>query len=50
MGVSAVTSDTLEQLLESARSEVALLQVAGDLDLKRTPLLIPDSALSGRCE
>ncbi|TPG26133.1 MobF family relaxase [Mycolicibacterium hodleri] len=41
------TSDTLEQLLESARSEVALLQVAGHLDPKRTPLLIPDAALSG---
>jgi hypothetical protein len=41
------TSDTLEQLLESARSEVALLQVAGHLDPERTPLLIPDAALSG---
>lgn len=41
------TSDTLEQLLESARSEVALLQVAGHLDPKRAPLLIPDAALSG---
>ena len=40
------TSDTLEQLLESARSEVALLQVAGHIDFKRTPLLIPDAALS----
>ncbi|MCV7372066.1 relaxase domain-containing protein [Mycolicibacterium arabiense] len=40
------TSDTLEQLLYSARSEVALLQVAGDLDLNRTPLQIPDAAVS----
>ncbi|BBY52681.1 hypothetical protein MARA_61490 [Mycolicibacterium arabiense] len=39
------TSHTLEQLLESARSEVALLQVAGHLDPKRTPLLIPDAVL-----
>jgi hypothetical protein len=40
------TSDTLEQLLDTARSEVALLQVASHLDLKRTPLLIADAALS----
>ncbi|MCG5432611.1 relaxase domain-containing protein [Mycobacterium sp. MYCO198283] len=41
------TSDTLEHLLESARSEVALLQVASGLDLRGTPLVIPDAALSG---
>lgn len=41
------TSDTLDQLLESARSEVALLQVAGRLDRATTPLHIPDTALSG---
>ncbi|WP_235629998.1 AAA family ATPase, partial [Mycolicibacterium novocastrense] len=40
------TSDTLEQLLKSARSEVALLQVAGDADLTRTPLLIPAAVLA----
>ena len=40
------TSDTLEQLLDTARSEVALLQAAGHLDAKSVPLLIPDSALS----
>ncbi|MCV7059274.1 MobF family relaxase [Mycolicibacterium gilvum] len=40
------TSDTLEQLLKSARSEVALLQVAGDADLTRTPLPIPPAALA----
>ncbi|MGP4057720.1 MobF family relaxase [Mycobacterium sp. 4D054] len=41
------TSDTLERLLESARSEVALLQVASDVDLTRTPLVIPEAALAG---
>lgn len=40
------TSDTLEQLLASARNEVALLEVAGHLDLTRTPLVIPAAALS----
>ncbi|WP_163690302.1 MobF family relaxase [Mycolicibacterium gadium] len=40
------TSDTLEQLLKTAHSEVALLQVAGDADLTRTPLLIPAAALA----
>ena len=41
-----VTSATLEQLLDSARTEVALLQVAGDVDLTRTPLDIPAVALA----
>lgn len=40
------TSDTLEELLDTARSEVALLQVAGHIDFKRTPLRIPEAALS----
>ncbi|MDG5481919.1 MobF family relaxase [Mycolicibacterium gadium] len=40
------TSETLEQLLKSARSEVALLQLAGDADHTRTPLLIPAAALA----
>ena len=39
------TSETLEQLLDSARAEVELLQVAGDVDLTRTPLDIPAAAL-----
>ena len=41
------TSDTLEQLLETARSEVALLDVAGDVDPVHTPLLLPDTTLAG---
>ncbi|WP_242638536.1 hypothetical protein [Mycolicibacterium sp. S2-37] len=43
----SATSDTLEQLLESARVEVELLKVAGHLNPKSVPLLIPGSALSG---
>ncbi|CAN3132454.1 ATP-dependent RecD-like DNA helicase [Mycobacterium sp. smrl_JER01] len=41
------TSDTLDRLLETARSEVALLQVASDVDPSRTPLVIPAAALAG---
>ena len=40
------TSDTLDQLLESARAEVALLQVAGETASTSTPLHIPETALS----
>jgi conjugative relaxase-like TrwC/TraI family protein len=40
------TSDILDQLLDAARSEVALLQAASHVDLTRTPLLIPAAALS----
>ena len=43
----SATSDTLDQLLESARAEVELLQLAGHLDPTSVPLLIPGSALSG---
>jgi len=41
------TSDALDRLLETARSEVALLQVASDVDPSRTPLVIPAAALAG---
>ncbi|MGB3232927.1 MAG: AAA family ATPase, partial [Mycobacterium sp.] len=41
------TSDTLDRLLETARSEVALLQVASDVDPAGTPLVIPAAALAG---
>ncbi|MEN4478221.1 MobF family relaxase [Mycolicibacterium cosmeticum] len=44
------TSDALEQLLDSARAEVALLQVAGDVDLTHTPLEIPAAALAAAHE
>ena len=40
------TSDTLETLLDSARSEVELLRAAGHIDFDRTPLAIPDAALA----
>jgi hypothetical protein len=40
------TSDTLETLLGSARSEVELLRAAGHIDFDRTPLAIPDTALA----
>ena len=40
------TSNTLESLLESARSEVELLRAAGHIDFDRTPLAIPDAALA----
>ena len=40
------TSDTLETLLDSARSEVELLRAAGHIDFDRTPLDIPDTALA----
>ena len=40
------TSNTLETLLESARSEVELLRTAGHIDFDRTPLHIPDTALA----
>lgn len=43
----SATTDTLEQLLDTARAEVELLHVAGHLDPKSVPLLIPGSALSG---
>lgn len=40
------TSDTLDTLLDSARSEVELLSAAGHLDVDRTPLPIAESALA----
>jgi hypothetical protein len=40
------TSDTLETLLDSARSEVDLIRAAGHTDFDRTPLHIPDTALA----
>jgi conjugative relaxase-like TrwC/TraI family protein len=39
-------TDTLERLLDSARSELELLRSARRLDVERTPLAIPESALA----
>jgi hypothetical protein len=39
-------ADTLEQMLDSAHSEVALLQSARHLNTTRAPLAIPESALT----
>ena len=40
------TSDTLEMLLDSARSEVELLRAASHIDFDRTPLAIPATVLA----
>ena len=40
-------AETLEVLFQSARSEIGLLRTARYLDVKRTPLTIPESALAG---
>jgi hypothetical protein len=40
------TTNTLETLLNSARSELDLLRSAGNLDVDRTPLAITESALA----
>lgn len=39
-------ADTLERLLDSARCELDLLRCARRLDVERTPLTIPESALA----
>jgi hypothetical protein len=40
------TSQTLDQLLDTARSEVALLHIAGDIDSTVNPVHIPTAALA----